>query len=754
MRQVWRFPMQAQNVPSIDARYWLAIFFASLLGTTLGDFCAQELHLGFVSGLPIMAAILAVVLVAESRSKRATEAYYWTAIVITRTAATNLADLATHALKLEFLGVIGVLVALMVFVLVLGRICTRGSSRAEGTPSVDLFYWLAILLASTIGTAGGDFVAGGLGVLSTSMIATTSTLAVVLLACSRIKPREALFWLAIVLERIAGTNGGDFLASDNGLGLGHGWAAALSLTALVSLVWLWRRGASWRQMLPGDWRLPMQAQNVPVVDAKYWLAILIAAVLGTSLGYYICLSYLLDYINGLPYMALALVVVLTAENRSVRALPVFYWLTIVIAWAVGTDLAGLFTKRLDFTTADVTHVLTVMLAFLLLFGGRLSQDKAGQEGVPPVDLRYWLAILILSTLGAVMGDFVTQQLGYVQGTYALVGVIAVIWLLGGLCGLNQAVFWLTVLVARAAGTTGGDYLSGAAGFTLGYAYSSAIAALALVLLLRFWRSDTTWSGAGRGLFVGGRTVVRLIVRFRRMLCGLAAVGFGVWLGYFGYTTVLPLQSPQHVQYNTAIAQIHTDFGNKLQNWSQYVSPEVPELQKSIMYYKAQAKAGLLDRLLYGKPDAALAAQANLKIGVILLYNAGSDDKLLNEAKGYLEEAVRLNPGIPYAQELLAGSGTLASVNNLALMALAPERDLEMLYQSNPQNRTPKPQKGDGKGKGDADKQGDQKGQPDQPNDQPGDPNDKKSDQQGQASKNTTLQQNMQDVNNGVGNDGI
>jgi uncharacterized membrane-anchored protein len=745
--------MQAQNVPVVDARYWLAVFLASLLGTTLGDFCAHELHLGFVSGLPVMAALLVGILYAERRSKKASEAYYWAAIVITRTAATNLADLATHVLKLEFLGVIGVLVVLMVSVLVLGHLLIRGVSRAEGMPPVDMRYWLAILIASTIGTAGGDFVADGLG-LSNALIVTTSALVLALVVRGWVKPREAMFWLVIVLERTAGTNGGDFLASDAGLNLGHAYAAALSLVAMVTLLWSVRGQTGWRQLLPADWRLSMQAHNVPAVDAKYWLALFVAGTLGFTLANYVALSFFQSYISGLPYMAGALFLVLLVESRSVRMQPVLYWLTAIIVWTLGTDLAGLATKRFDYAIPDVTHVGLVAAACLLLFGGYLSRGKRVHDGVPQVDLRYWLVMLAAGILGAVMSDLVTAQFGYPNGTYALIGVMAVIWIAGGLSGLTDAVFWLTILVVSTAGAITGQYVNGVEGFNLSYGYGSIAAGALLVALLWFWRKDTGWGGVRRGGWWLGCLIAGQIVRFRRMLCGLAAVAFGAWLGYFGYTTVLPLQSPQHVQYNTAVAQIHTDFGNKLTNWSQYVSPEVPELQKSIMYYKGQTKAGLLDRLLYGKPDAALAAQANLKIGVILLYNAGSDDKLLNEAKGYLEEAVRLNPGIPYAQELLASPGMSAQVNNLALMALAPERDLEMLYQSNPQNRTPKPQKGDGKGKGNADKQGNEKGEPDQPNDQPGNPNDQPADQQGQASKNTTLQQNMQDVKNGVGNDGI
>jgi len=49
-----------------------------------------------------MGLLLAFTLGAERYLKVSTVVYYWAAIVITRTAATNLADLATHSFKFGY----------------------------------------------------------------------------------------------------------------------------------------------------------------------------------------------------------------------------------------------------------------------------------------------------------------------------------------------------------------------------------------------------------------------------------------------------------------------------------------------------------------------------------------------------------------------------------------------------------------------------------------------------------------------------
>jgi uncharacterized membrane-anchored protein len=88
--------MKAESLPALNGRYWVGMLIASLVGTTLGDFVSTDLNFGFVKGLLPLGLILAAIFVVERKARVAIEAYYWAAIVLTRTMATNLADLATH----------------------------------------------------------------------------------------------------------------------------------------------------------------------------------------------------------------------------------------------------------------------------------------------------------------------------------------------------------------------------------------------------------------------------------------------------------------------------------------------------------------------------------------------------------------------------------------------------------------------------------------------------------------------------------
>src|SRR3977135_928560 len=141
--------MRTQNLPTIDVRYWTAIVAASMCGANTGDFASRILGLGHTRGLLPLGLIFLAILLAEKRSHATTETYYWLAIIVLRTGATNLADLGTHDLKLGYFLCMGLLVALMVMMMLIAR--ARGfqpngvpgpDGRWHSLPATDASYWI------------------------------------------------------------------------------------------------------------------------------------------------------------------------------------------------------------------------------------------------------------------------------------------------------------------------------------------------------------------------------------------------------------------------------------------------------------------------------------------------------------------------------------------------------------------------------------------------------------------------------------
>src|SRR3984893_4693123 len=156
--------MAPKTLPMIDARYWTAILAASMCGANTGDFASHILGLGHTRGLLPLAVISLAIVWAERRSKVATEAHYWLAIIVLRTGATNLADLGTHDLKLGYLlcmGLLGAFMVLMLFIEQVREVDPIGAGGRVGErrrlPTTNATYWITMLAAGTLGTAAGDW---------------------------------------------------------------------------------------------------------------------------------------------------------------------------------------------------------------------------------------------------------------------------------------------------------------------------------------------------------------------------------------------------------------------------------------------------------------------------------------------------------------------------------------------------------------------------------------------------------------------
>jgi len=191
-----------------------------------------------------LATLFSVILWAERRAKLATEAYYWLAIIVPCAAATNLADLATHDLKLgDDLVESGLTLLLIVILLVdlaRGRPTSIGAEalgrQGPNLPATDATYWIALLTAGILGTASGDFVTGVLGLGYGSVILGT-IYGIVLLVPTRVGGMtKAWYWASIVAARTAGTTMGDLVARRQGLSL----STACTGLLLASIVVLWR----------------------------------------------------------------------------------------------------------------------------------------------------------------------------------------------------------------------------------------------------------------------------------------------------------------------------------------------------------------------------------------------------------------------------------------------------------------------------------------------------------------------------------
>lgn len=236
--------MKTIHVPRIDARYWAGITMASVFGTNTGDVFAFRSGLGILGGIPILAAVVAIAYFLERRDNTKHEAWYWLAIILIRTGATNIAD---YVCGRRFLGVNRWLFSavLAVFITVMVVFQHRKVTK-PGIPDTDANYWITMLAAGVFGTAAGDAVLGvlggpaGMGGVYASLI--LGGILAVLLLFGRGGRIQMLYytWLTICVARTAGTAIADMLAENEKLNIGLINSTILTGIVFVGVLVLWR----------------------------------------------------------------------------------------------------------------------------------------------------------------------------------------------------------------------------------------------------------------------------------------------------------------------------------------------------------------------------------------------------------------------------------------------------------------------------------------------------------------------------------
>ncbi len=230
------------KLPAITMAFWIMKICATTLGETAGDLMSMTLKVGYAVSTAILFAVFCVVLAAQLRSKHHHPALYWSVILATSTAGTTMSDFMDRTLGLGYtLGssiLLGTLVAVLItWKLVEGSLSVTNIQTRRG----EVFYWMAILISNTLGTAAGDFLAddSGLGFAGgAALIAGIIGLIVLAFYFTKV-PRLLLFWAAFVLTRPLGATMGDVLTKGperGGLGLGTIGSSLMLLGLLVGVV--------------------------------------------------------------------------------------------------------------------------------------------------------------------------------------------------------------------------------------------------------------------------------------------------------------------------------------------------------------------------------------------------------------------------------------------------------------------------------------------------------------------------------------
>jgi uncharacterized membrane-anchored protein len=226
-------PESFNKVPEVTLAFWIIKIAATTLGETGGDTVTMTLDWGYLAGTALFFAAMVLLVSLQIAAKKFHPFLYWATIIASTTFGTTMADFADRSLGVGYTGGSSILLFCLLAILGLWY-WSLGSISVDtvNTPKAEVFYWAAITLSQTLGTALGDWTADstGLGYEGGALV-FGAALAVVAAACYWTNvSRVTLFWTAFILTRPLGATVGDFLdkpLDHGGLALSRPLASAI-----------------------------------------------------------------------------------------------------------------------------------------------------------------------------------------------------------------------------------------------------------------------------------------------------------------------------------------------------------------------------------------------------------------------------------------------------------------------------------------------------------------------------------------------
>jgi uncharacterized membrane-anchored protein len=229
------------KVPEVTVYFWVIKILCTTVGETFADYVNDTLGFGLTNTTIAFGAAFLVALAAQFRLDRYVPAVYWLVVVLVSVVGTLITDILTDSQGVPLwlsTTVFSVLLA-VVFAVWYARERTLSIHTIVTTPR-EAFYWLAVLVTFALGTAAGDWTLELTGWSPGAAVLLPAGLILAVVIAWRLGAGPVLcFWLAYILTRPLGANIGDYLGSssdDGGLGLGTFGTSVIFLTVILLCV--------------------------------------------------------------------------------------------------------------------------------------------------------------------------------------------------------------------------------------------------------------------------------------------------------------------------------------------------------------------------------------------------------------------------------------------------------------------------------------------------------------------------------------
>jgi len=230
------------KVPEVTAYFWIIKVLATTVGETAADYLNETLGFGLTNTSLLMTVVFLAVLAWQFSLRRYVPSPYWLTVVLISVVGTLITDNLTDGIgvPLTVTTPIFAVALVVVFATWWSRERTLSIHSIHTRPR-EAWYWLAILVTFALGTAAGDLIAEqfALGYAVSLLLFAGAIALVAVLRWGFGVDAVLCFWLAYILTRPLGASIGDLMSSpadEGGWGLGTTVTSFVFLSAILALV--------------------------------------------------------------------------------------------------------------------------------------------------------------------------------------------------------------------------------------------------------------------------------------------------------------------------------------------------------------------------------------------------------------------------------------------------------------------------------------------------------------------------------------
>lgn len=217
-------------------------------------------------------------------------------------------------------------------------VAARGREMLNKVPEVTFYFWIIKVLCTTVGETAADYLNENLNLGLTNTTFVTASLLIVALVFQFRARRyvPGIYWLAVVLISIVGTQITDNLVDNFGV--------SLVTTTVIFSVALAVVFAAW---YASERTLSIHTIYTTRREAFYWLAVLFTFALGTAAGDLAAERLNLGYgLSAIVFAAVIAVVAVTYYRFKLDAVAAF-WIAYILTRPLGASLGDYLSQPRD-----------------------------------------------------------------------------------------------------------------------------------------------------------------------------------------------------------------------------------------------------------------------------------------------------------------------------------------------------------------------------------------------------------------------